>query len=109
MTGTSSMEETEDGGRVPRKLGRIAPGSAVMLEKVSLFQWGTLWGPHRNSCYPDYTPGSYLPGMELSDTELKVFPGYINHGGTDLNVLFIDGHVETVSWRQKFNGNWTKK
>lgn len=104
-----AIQETETGGRVPRKLGQIAAGSAVMLEKVSLFQWGTLWGPHRNSCYPDYTPGSYLPGKELSETELKTLPGYLNHGGKDLNVLFIDGHVETVSWRQRFNSNWTKK
>ena len=104
-----AIQETGTGGRVPRKLGQIAAGSAVMLEKVSLFQWGTLWGPHRNSCYPDCAPGSYLPGMELADGDLKVYPGYLNHGGKDLNVLFVDGHVETVSWRQRFNSNWTKK
>ncbi len=104
-----ALRETEDGGREPRRLGQIASGAAIMLEKTSLYLWGTLWGPHRNSCYPDYTPGTYVPGMAMTDNDIKTFPGYRNHGGRSLNILFLDGHAETIHWMQKFNSNWTKK
>lgn len=103
------VRETDDGGRDSFRLGQIASGTAVMLEKVSLFQWGTLWSPHRNSCYAAYTPGSYSPGMTMTDSDYKTHPGYTHHGGTKLNVLFKDGHVETIHWSQRFNGNWTRK
>ena len=66
-----ALRETEDGGREPRRLGQIASGAAIMLEKTSLYLWGTLWGPHRNSCYPDYTPGTLFfdPPTELQEDE----------------------------------------
>ncbi len=104
-----AIRETNDGGREPRRLGQIATGAAVLLEKTSLLLWGTLWGPHRNSCYSSYAPGGYHPGMELTDNDIKTYPGYRNHGGTVLNILFLDGHAETIGWMQRFNSDWTKK
>ena len=104
-----ALRETDDGGRESRRLGQIASGAAILLEKTSLYLWGPLWGPHRNSCYPDYTPGPYVPGMAMTDNDIKTFPGYRNHGGRSLNILFLDGHAETIHWMQKFNSNWTKK
>ena len=104
-----ALRETEDGGREPRRLGQIVSGAAIMLEKSTLYLWGTLWGPHRNSCYPDYTPGTYVPGMAMTNNDIKTFPGYRNHGGRSLNLLFLDGHAETIHWMQRFNSNWTKK
>lgn len=104
-----ALDEADDGTKFPRRLAQIASGAAILLEKTSLYLWGSLWGPHRNSCYPDYTPGSYVPGMEASDGNIKKYPGYFNHGGRSLNLLFLDGHAETIHWMQRFNGNWTKK
>lgn len=103
------IRETDDGGRESFRLGQITNGTAVMLEKVSRLRWGTLWGPHRNSCYAAYTPGSYTPGMAMTDSDYNLYPGYMHHDGTKLNVLFKDGHVETIHWSQSFNGNWTRK
>lgn len=47
--------------------------------------------------------------MAMTDSDYNLYPGYMHHDGTKLNVLFKDGHVETIHWSQSFNGNWTRK
>ncbi len=104
-----AIRELEDSSREPRKLKEIRPGMVIMLEKLSLYRWGNLWAPHRNGCYAFQTPGSYVPGMAMTETDMLSYPGYAHHGGATLNILFADGHAETIGWQQRFNGNWTRK
>ncbi len=104
----------EQGGAVkkandPRKLREIRPDMVVMVEKLSFSQWGNIWAPHRNGCYANNFPGNYFPGMVITEADMSTCPAYTHHGGATLNILFADGHAETIGWQQRFNGNWTKK
>ena len=89
--------------------GEIRPDMVVMVEKLSFYRWGTIWAPHRNGCYANNFPGNYFPGMVITEADMSTCPAYTHHGGATLNILFADGHAETIGWQQRFNGNWTKK
>ena len=107
--GSGGAIRDQGGSKNTNKLREIRPGMVVMIEKLSLFRWGTLWAPHRNGCYTNNVPGNYVPGMVMTETDMLSYPGYLHHGGATLNVLFADGHAETIGWQQRFNNDWTKK